>query len=144
MLSPFVADDDQSTVSVQHNSLVPCPPTILTQETNTNEQEISTSLTNVSQNTYSIPESFQSVRDMVNHWETCVVPNLILHKTKWKKHLKDKERKRLSRLKIIMKKIEDLVANGSDKIEVIQQLQDHYELHNKSISNLADVFVKNM
>ena len=143
-LTAFSSQGDDYIQPAQQNLLTQDEPSILAEEGGAVGEHTTTSLTNVPQSMYSIPKSFDTVRDMLIHWDSCVWPNLIVHKSNWKKHLNEKDRKRFSRLQIIITKMERLVENGSIQDDVIQMFEQRYLSCNKSISHLADKFARNM
>ena len=51
---------------------------------------------------YSIPSKFDTVQEMIDHWDVCVIPRLSMHKSKWRKHLHQKDVKKFSRLKRVV------------------------------------------
>ena len=91
---------------------------------------------------YYIPEKFETVNDMIDHWNMCVVPRLTLHKSNWRKHLNRKDMKRFSRLKNVIDKINRLVDRGRNRDEVIKSFESYYSANKKIFSKLADVFIK--
>ena len=123
-----IVQDKTTTVQIDNDTTALC---------NIQENEIT-----VDNDTYSIPDTFETVKEMLEHWEKCVIPRLDKHKSEWRKHLSTKEKKKYSRLKMIVEKIENLIENGTCKDEVIAMFENYYSSHKKGFSKLADEFVK--
>ena len=92
---------------------------------------------------YSIPSKFDTVQEMIDHWDMCVIPRLSMHKSKWRKHLHQKDVKKFSRLKRVVDKINIMVKGGMSKEVVMDRFEKYYRENKKVFSKLTDVFVKN-
>ena len=88
-------------------------------------------------------QKFDTVQEMIDHWDMCVIPRLSMHKSKWRKHLHQKDVKKFSRLKRVVDKINILVKGGMSKDEVMDRFEKYYRENKKMFSKLTDVFVKN-
>ena len=93
---------------------------------------------------YNIPQKFDTVQNMIEHWDMYVIPELAVHKSKWRRHLKHKDTKRFSRLKRIIDKIDKMVERGGCKEDIVQRFEDYYSRNKRVFSKLADDFVKNI
>ena len=104
------------------------------------EQSGTTNVVEVDQ--YNIPAKFDTVHEMIDHWNMCVSPRLTIHKSNWRRHLDHKDVKRFSRLKKVMDKILQMEQSGMNNDEVVQMFESYYSNNNKVLSKLADVFLK--
>ena len=120
--------NDTETVLVEENNAV------VTQESGTAKV--------IEDDQYSIPANFDTVRDMIHHWNQCVSPRPTLHKSNWRRHLDHKDVKRFSRLKKVIEKIVHMEHSSMNKDLVVQMFESYYSNNNKVLSKLADVFLK--
>ena len=91
---------------------------------------------------YNIQEKFDTVHDMIDDWNMCILPRLTLHKSNQRKHLSHKDMKQFSRLKNAIDKINKLVESGKNRDEVIQAFESYYSKNKKLFSKMVDIFVK--
>ena len=135
---------NQTTQSLAHprDKQVNDTEMVLLEETNAVATQESGTAKVIEDDQYSIPANFDTVRDMIHHWNLCVSPRLTLHKSNWRRHLDHKDVKRFSRLKKIIEKILQMEHNGMNKDEVVQMFESYYSNNNKVLSKLADVFLK--
>ena len=82
--------NDTEIVLVQENNAV------VTQESGTDKV--------IEDDQYSIPENFDTIRDIIHHWNLCVSPRLTIHKSNWRRHLNHKDIKSFSRLETFIVK----------------------------------------
>ena len=107
--------------------------------TQINEPTIDKDMT--SKNIYSVPSQFDTFTTLMHHWnEVSVREHRDGHK--WRKHLKGSERKKFSRIKLIGEAIDAKIKSGSTKQIVMDDFEANYKSHNKSLSYLADKYLK--
>ena len=89
--------------------------TELVEETNAVVTQGSGTAEVIEDDQYSIPANFDTVRDMIHHWNLCVSPRLTLHKSNWRRYLDQKDVKRFSRLKKVIEKMTLMKKVGRKK-----------------------------
>ena len=97
------------------------------------------------QKDYVIPQKFESIASIMNHWKT--VANMELkHKSKWRVHLKQAERKRFTRVKRIALALDAKVtdADSSTANVIIQAAEECFVAHKGSLKYLADKYIKTL
>ena len=98
----------------------------------------------LSQN-YSIPDKFDTVKCMLNHWNNDVGTKDLSNDKSWRKHLSKAEAKRFSRVRRIVKAFtEQMDMHGKVEEEVLLQFETYYSTTKKSLAALSDKFAKNL
>ena len=91
---------------------------------------------------YMVPAKFDSVEEILIHWESKVENLETRNGIKWRKHLIQAERKRFTRVKRIVMCFKKEIEKGTPSYNLITQFEDFYKENKKSLAKLADVFVK--
>ena len=91
---------------------------------------------------YRVPTKFDSVEEILIHWESKVENLETRNGVKWRKHLSEAERKRFTRVKRIVTCFKEEIEKGTPSYNLITQFEDFYNENKKSLAKLADVFVK--
>ena len=91
---------------------------------------------------YMVPAKFDSVEEILIHWESKVENLETRNGIKWRKHLIQAERKRFTRVKRIVMCFKKEIEKGTPSYNLIAQFEDFYKENKKSLAKLADVFVK--
>ena len=91
---------------------------------------------------YQIPVHFDTVQDMVDHWQISILPRLSIHKSNWRKHLSKKDNRKYSRLKKVIENIENMVSKGAGRDDVMDKFETYYANNRRVFSKLTDVFLK--
>ena len=91
---------------------------------------------------YEIPVNFDTVQDMVDHWQISVLPRLSIHKSNWRKHLSKKDNRKYSRLKKVIDSIDNMVSKGAGREDVMDKFENYYANNKKVFTKLTDDFLK--
>ena len=133
--------NNDTTSQLQHEIITQSPHIQNALMTNVNNTEVQGNVTDITTD-YLIPESFDTVQDMVEHWQIMVLPRVSIHKCNWRKHLSKRDNRKYSRLKKVIDKIENLVTKGASRNDVMDKFETYYTDNKRVFTKLTDEFLK--